>query len=106
MQEEFSLQFENPPLRRSNSLEKKAIIDLGRSPQVPYIQSLRTCLKRNSSQRLYQRRNFSPQEHAADNSEQVRRQSIQKSLNDSTRKKQRTGGTMDPGSSAEKGTHS
>ena len=46
---ELSLQFDNPPLRRSNSLEKKAIIDLGRSPQVPFVQNLRTSLKRNSS---------------------------------------------------------
>ena len=69
-EEHQSLQFDNPPLRRSNSLEKKAIIDLGRSPQVPYIQNLRTSLKRNSSQRLYQRRNFSPPEQPiTDNSD-------------------------------------
>lgn len=104
MQIEHSLQFDNPPLRRSNSLEKKAIIDLGRSPQVPFVQNLRTSLKRNSSQRLYTKgRNFSPQDHAAENSEQVRRASIGKSLNDSNRKKQRP---RDPASSAEKGSHS
>lgn len=104
MQDELSFQFENPPLRRSNSLEKKAIIAQGRSPQVPFVQNLRSSLKRNSSQRLQYRRNFSPQEqHAADNSEMVVRRSFGKSLNDSCRKKR---GPRDPTSSAEKGSHS
>ena len=105
---DLSYHFDNPPYRRSNSLEKRQIVDLGRSPPVPFVQNLRTGLKRNSSQRLQQRRNFSPPEHRTENwgenSEKPRRLSLGKSQNDSNRKTKRP--TEVPASSAEKQSHS
>jgi len=34
---DLSFNFDNPPMRRSNSLEKRLIMDLGRSPPVPFV---------------------------------------------------------------------
>ena len=80
---------------------------MGRSPRVPFVQNLRTALKRNSSQRIIMRRNLSPGDQATNYGGDISEYSPQRySLGKSDSNKKRRQQGRDGNSSADKYSHS